>query len=90
MKGGVVQGFDTASASAVLLTRKKTTTLTSNRGEMYSLVYLISLLMSLPAGGFDQSCGCASSDSWSIRKHVKGEFIFGERRTTLIVPRGVW
>lgn len=90
MKGSIVQGFDAASAPAVLSARKKMTTLTSNRGEVYSLVYLISSLMCLLAGGFDQSRGCASSDSRSIGKRMEGEFIFGEGRTTLIVPRIVW
>lgn len=89
MKGGVVQGFDAASAPPVLSARKKMRTLTSNGGEVYSLVYLISLPMCLPAGGFDQSRGCASSDSRSIGERAEGEFIFGERRTTLIVLRGV-
>lgn len=45
--------------------------------------------MCLPAGGFDQSRGYASSDSRSIGKRGQGEFIFGERRTTVIVPHGV-
>lgn len=89
MKGGVMQGFDAATAPAVLSARKKMTTLTSNRGEVYSLVYLIVLLMCLPAGGFDQSRGAPPQTAGRSGCTWKGSLFWGRRRTTLIVPRGV-